>query len=483
MVMKLGMILLAASCLGCGAKSDLLAGEDDAARAPGSPNPGPQLTPPACPIQEPGQLLLGRVVETPFLETARANLASNANSELFMLLKMGRSDTLDGTGYNPRPRQLLKLDFGGRSAWSSSAGDEPLTYTWNGALAVAPDGSPRAISPSSEQGPSRPTLLRFNRQGTQASKTPLTKNSGTWAPLSVGIDETGATVLLGLADSAVDVGGGALATAEREFFVAKLDPSAQHLWSHAFGGPVSQVDLDVAPDGTITLAGELEGTVVFGDMIFESASKAPFVAALGPDGSPLFSKLFQSPQPVTLHDVARDPAGNSYVALSFSEALELGSATLTASHDRSLALVKLGEAGELAWGKVAGSVDSLSLDGSKLDELLVTGAFRSPIDLGAGPLTTRDFGIFVANLTGEGHSRWLSEIPGSLDPFHFLLDVAWGPCESVAVGGCFSGSFDTGADTLVSASRMNAVTGSDPNTPPTWHTTWYPSPLLLLFGR
>jgi hypothetical protein len=82
------------------------------------------------------------------------------------------------------------------------------------------------------------------------------------------IDSAGNMVITGRFGSLVDFGGGPLTGAgQGDIFVAKLDPSGNHLWSADFGDEDAQVAGGTAIDsaGSVVVTGCFAGTVDFGN--------------------------------------------------------------------------------------------------------------------------------------------------------------------------------------------------------------------------
>ncbi|MBI4700864.1 MAG: hypothetical protein HY744_06825 [Deltaproteobacteria bacterium] len=103
---------------------------------------------------------------------------------------------------------------------------------------------------------------------------------------AVAVDAAGAVAVAGAFAGAVDLGGGALASAgDLDCYVAKLDPNGQHLWSRRYGDAAGQVCTAVTADGkgALFVAGAFGGSIDFGGgALFSAGGLDGFVAKLAP---------------------------------------------------------------------------------------------------------------------------------------------------------------------------------------------------------
>jgi hypothetical protein len=107
------------------------------------------------------------------------------------------------------------------------------------------------------------------------------------AGVSAALDGIGNALVTGYFNGAVDFGGGPLASAGGgDFFVAKLDPAGQPLWSKRYGDASYQYWIGrVAADsfGNVLLTGSFEGSVDFGGLPLQNAGGCDlFVVKLTP---------------------------------------------------------------------------------------------------------------------------------------------------------------------------------------------------------
>ena len=178
--------------------------------------------------------------------------------------------------------------------------------------------------------------------------------------LSVAADAAGNIAVAGAFRGPIDLGGGPLGAAGGDYsvYVARLDPSGQHLWSHAYPGGIDFVagggtpfaTVAFAPSGAVILGGAFAGTVDFGagPVSASSSDGDGFVAAFDPSGDPLWSARFGDPPPIpgnpstalpgTIESVVVDPLG--YVlALGYRASGPWG----------GMFVVKLDPQGHLVW--------------------------------------------------------------------------------------------------------------------------------------
>lgn len=79
----------------------------------------------------------------------------------------------------------------------------------------------------------------------------------------------------------------------RDIFVAKLDATSAHLWSHSYGdGEADQVGYSVSPDGAgnVLFSGDMGGSIDFGQGPHTAAEGRGFVVQLEPAGATRWSQ-------------------------------------------------------------------------------------------------------------------------------------------------------------------------------------------------
>jgi hypothetical protein len=104
----------------------------------------------------------------------------------------------------------------------------------------------------------------------------------------------------------------------------KLDRDGNQLWSTALAG----TDLAVASDGTLFLAGGFVDDLQIGADAHYADQPSVFIAKLGPDGDPLWSRSFKATSVAEASRVGTDSDGNLALVGSFRGHLSLGGETL-----------------------------------------------------------------------------------------------------------------------------------------------------------
>jgi hypothetical protein len=109
--------------------------------------------------------------------------------------------------------------------------------------------------------------------------------------LDVAADASGNVVLIGELNGSADFGGGALtSTADNDLFVAKFDLNGAHLWSKRFDDAGVPGRLAIDPSGAIMLTGSSQSALDFGGGSLPGPGG--FLVELAPDGSHVWSRRF-----------------------------------------------------------------------------------------------------------------------------------------------------------------------------------------------
>jgi hypothetical protein len=239
--------------------------------------------------------------------------------------------------------------------------------------------------------------------------------------LGVVVDAAGDIVLTGVFQGSIDLGGGPLVgdPSAYSIYVAKLDPSGHHLWSHAYpggrdfvsGGGLPFATVAVAPSGNVILGGDFTGTVDFGAGPVSAATGFGdgFVVAFDPDGSPLWSVHYgdpplsptspDPPRPYVVESVAVDPAGDVLV-LGFHSTGVYG----------GMFVVKLDPQGNLLWRKplsTGGTLDA-TVRSDTAGDVIIAGITYSAVDFGDVPVPASPAvaTLFRGKLTAAGDEVW-----------------------------------------------------------------------------
>lgn len=152
---------------------------------------------------------------------------------------------------------------------------------------------------------------------------------------AVAIDAFGNIVVAGTLSGTVDFGGGPLtSTGSSDVFVAKLDATGNHAWSRRFGDPDLQLLQAVAIDGSgnIIIAGGFNGTIDFGGVALVSAGERDiFVAKLDPSGNHIWSKRFGAVGHQQAHGVAVDDNANVVLSGVITGSVDFGGSALSSA--------------------------------------------------------------------------------------------------------------------------------------------------------
>jgi len=164
---------------------------------------------------------------------------------------------------------------------------------------------------------------------------------------TVTFDHTGAVVLAGTFETAIDLGGGQLTSAGgNDAFLAKFDAIGNHLRSVAFGDVADwQAGWSLAVDGSnnIIVAFDHEGTVSYGGVGltgFGDGDSA--LVKLAPDFTHLWSFVFGDVNNQWIFDLATDSAGATLATGHFEDTVDFGGGTLPSLGGYDMHVVKFG---------------------------------------------------------------------------------------------------------------------------------------------
>lgn len=269
----------------------------------------------------------------------------------------------------------------------------------------------------------------------------------------VAIDPDGNLVVAGNFDTVMEmdgivlegVGGGL------EVFVAKLDPTGQTIWAHAYvnEGFAHEIARSVAVDGdgNILVVGELMETVDFGTGPLTSAGDTDvFVLSLDSAGNTRWASAHGDDRPQRAASAAALPDGAVAFTGDYFGDLDLGGDVLTTSADATNVYVAVFEPdGSHRWSVGAGDDDyqygfavAAGADGS----VAVCGEIAGTLDLGGDPLVANVTDAFVAQYSAQGDLSWAvaNTDPGADACNAIAIDSAG----NVAITGRFANGLDFG---------------------------------------
>ena len=278
----------------------------------------------------------------------------------------------------------------------------------------------------------------------------------------VATDGSGNMIVAGAFLGTVDFGGGPLTDlGDGDIFVAKFDPSGNHIWSQRFGDASEQWSEAIVVDqaGNVIVTGGMAGTVDFGGgPLVSSGDNDIFVAKFGAGGNHIWSQRFGDPSEQYGKGVAADGLGNVIVTGRMVGNADFGGGLLIGDGQPDIFVAKFDSSGNHLWSERFGDTNlqwgrSVATDGS--GNMIITGRLKGTVDFGGGPLTAAiNENIFVAKFGPSGNHIWSQRFgEGSC--------IAWGSSVSVdglgnvIVSGPFWGSVNFGGGLLWTAGRFD----------------------------
>lgn len=173
---------------------------------------------------------------------------------------------------------LAKFDSSGTPAWSKRFG----TSGYNAGTSLAMDNAGNTVLTGTffgavdfgngvltTAGDSDIFVAKFDPSGATLWSKHFGDASGKYGSRgkSIAVDPAGDVIVTGTFEGTIDLGGGPLiSSGERDYFIVKLDPSGNYLWSTRFGNNADQTEVTVAAyDSTnVLLTGRLSGSIDFG---------------------------------------------------------------------------------------------------------------------------------------------------------------------------------------------------------------------------
>jgi hypothetical protein len=144
------------------------------------------------------------------------------------------------------------------------------------------------------------------------------------------IDADGSVCLTSVFSTPVDLGGGTLSpNGDASFFVAKLGPGGEHLWSRAYGGQwwAQPTAMAAGPSGAALVTGSVYGDIDLGGGVLRGSneySNDPFVLALSPSGDYRFARRFVGASYAYGGGVAATADGGAIVTGGFAGEIDFG---------------------------------------------------------------------------------------------------------------------------------------------------------------
>lgn len=248
---------------------------------------------------------------------------------------------------------------------------------------------------------------------------------------ALAIDANDNIFMAGELTGKIDFGGGFLQPmGGAAFFVTKLSPAGQHVYSSmittSFDAAMHGLGID--PAGNAVVTGGYETYIDFGSGPIQSPvldGKADlFMVKLDPSGGVAWSKATGAAGTQYGSAVALDTAGNAALAAYVEGSVDLGAGPVTVPNN--LLIAKLDPGGSPLWTKPIGCGTPLGIGVDAAGDIVVTGVFQNTCDFGGVQLTSVwGYDGFVMKLDGSGQTKWARQIGG----------IGYDAAESVAITG------------------------------------------------
>ncbi|UQA61809.1 hypothetical protein [Polyangium aurulentum] len=266
---------------------------------------------------------------------------------------------------------------------------------------------------------------------------------------------SGEAVLVGFLPGPQDFGTGPVgAGGVNNVFVVKVGPKGETIWAKAFPANTSyaQVFATVSRAGHVVVVGDYWGELSFGAPL--GCMNGPgmpdaFMAVLGQDGAPVYSRCFESPGVAQIFGAGVDGLGRVVIAGNFLVPNGTVAAPVTPVQEGGLAMAAFTPTGQFAWSRsiIAPGASVSGLEVSASGDVLLH-ANGSTIDLCGGcPLgNAGETNLFVAKYDAKGGNLWGRAI--KIAPPGPPAAAIWGAALDVAgnavITGPLTGTIDVG---------------------------------------
>ncbi|WP_438014178.1 hypothetical protein WMF18_25040 [Sorangium sp. So ce315] len=277
-------------------------------------------------------------------------------------------------------------------------------------------------------------------------------------PQQVAVDGSGNVIIAGYYGVSVNFGGSTLTTsAFTAGFVASFSSAGIHLWSKS----IDSLDIfGVAVDSSdnVIITGVMYDDTDFGGGTVTNSSSlgsSMFVAKFDSSGTHLWSSSFGGGAYAAGQEIAVDSSDNVLVIGRYYDDLTIGSDSNSISGGCGGVLAKFNSSGVPLFARFFESSNpsngvygnGIAVDPSD-DSVAITGAFKSTVDFGGGPLTSNTSGAqydaLVAKYDSSGNELWSSSFgTGETWGNHVAIDSSG----DIIVSGYFKGSVDFGSNT------------------------------------
>ena len=175
---------------------------------------------------------------------------------------------------------------------------------------------------------------------------------------SMDVDKDGSVYLTGRFAYSIDFGSGELTSAGGDdLFAVKLDEFGDPLWAENAGDLAGQSGTAIAVSvlGDVFLGGDFQGSIDLGQGTMVSAGASDvFLARLDSSGGPVWAQRFGDSADQHLTSVAVDTSGNVTVTGQFQGTIDFGDGPHTSAGGNDIFVAKLDASGLPLWSKTFG---------------------------------------------------------------------------------------------------------------------------------
>jgi hypothetical protein len=272
-------------------------------------------------------------------------------------------------------------------------------------------------------------------------------------------DGTGNYYLFGNFDDSLRTKTQNLTTAGgSDIFVAKFDQNNQMQWMQQIGGPGNEVATSLFwRNGSLYTFGTFTGeSNIGGRSVSTTANRDVFLARVSGDGQVDYMGQLRADGDYNAVDMAVDPAGNTYMLLSFRGDIVLDGFEYTAEEDYEALLVKLDRNGSIAWSKHLAGLYHPEGAGIAVDDDHVIFAASFEKEIWVDDLRYVSDGnsdVLVTKFDKEGNLMWGDRSRG--EAADILHDVAVDNAGNIYLTGAFERNFRWGDREVSSASGQD----------------------------
>ncbi len=245
----------------------------------------------------------------------------------------------------------------------------------------------------------------------------------------------------GFGDSSITSNGYA------DIYVAKLDMNGNWLWAASAGGNLDAVGRNVAldPDGNVYVAGEFEGSALFGDTeLVSDGNIDAFIAKLDSEGNWLWAKAGGSQYDDSAYDLSIAITGEVCITGFMSGNASFGQYNVNQIGYKDIFLARLDSSGNWLGASVYGGTgndEGRCIEHDDDGNIYVGGVFARELTLGG---TTLDAiggaDAFIAKMDNAGNWQWAKGCGGDTNYQDVMADISVNPNSTIAITGLYFGT-------------------------------------------